>query len=95
MAGRETPRWLIKPKSYPQRRCMACECDVVDGKPASGLVNYPLAGHYPELADVWPRRGNGLPRAHGIAVIPAWGQGRVVVGDDIPGVRDCHRIHRD
>jgi hypothetical protein len=76
---------------------VACECDVVDGEPASRLVNYPLAGHYPELADVWPRRGNGLAglSAHRIAVIPGPGQGRVVVGDESLGVRECHRVHRD
>ena len=97
MAGRETLRWLIKPKSYPQSRCVAGECDVVDGEPTPRLINYPLAGHYPELADVWPRRGNEPARlsAYRIAMILTRGQGRVVIVDESLGVRDCHRVHRD
>ena len=64
---------------------------------ASRQVNYPVAGHYPELADVWPRRGDGLARlsAHPTAAIPALGQGGVIVGDEGPGARECHRVHRD
>ena len=76
---------------------MPCECHVVDGKPASLPVDYPLARHDPEPAEVWPRRGNAPGRlsAHRIAVIPAPGEGRVVIGDKGPGVREWHRVHSD
>jgi hypothetical protein len=74
-----------------------CECHVVDGEPASLPVDDPLARHYPESAEVWPRRGNarGRLRAHRIAVTPAPSQGRVVTGDKGPGVREWHRVDSD
>jgi hypothetical protein len=55
----------------------------VDGEPGTRLVNYPLAGHDPELA------------ADRIAVILTKGRGRIVIVDESLSVRDAYRVHGD
>ena len=96
MAGRETLRWHIKPKFYPQGRCVVSECNVEDGELSPRLVDYPPAGHHPDLADAgccW-RKGPGCLPAYQMAVLTQ-GHSQVVIVDDGPSVRRGYRVHRD
>jgi hypothetical protein len=95
VAGRETLRRLLQPKIYLQGRCVVSESDVEDGELPPRLVDYPPAGHHPDLADVWCwRKGPGRLPAYRMAVLTQ-GHSQVVIVDNGPGVRRGYRVHRD
>src|SRR5215471_18410463 len=60
--------WLGRQESRPQVRGVAGEGDVVDGEPTPRPVEYPAAGHHPELAEVRWRQG-GSPGCRLAAVV--------------------------
>src|SRR6185437_2268097 len=104
VGARLARRRLIKTEIGSDGRRVAGERDVVESEPGARLVDDPLAGHDPDLADArrrrgrwsrWSRRGGRAVRQPADRIGAARPPGQVVFVDDRLGGRDRYRVDRD